>query len=237
MFIDCDVLFSNVNDYFDHLKDHHVVSVAFRYRCTIEECNQVFSKLYPFKKHLNKHAALDPSPNCAYRMINESDHDNRDHDDEILIEEEQVNATDDTTSVVSNEIPKKLEAIDKLALNFTLNMHMKNNFTRKNVYEIQGCASAMFEEVACHLEGLDLKFNDPETEFNLKYYLTKLKKMFSFISSDHLFINYLHTTRGFQFPIIITIENNNVNCKPVDVMNEFEIEPSYTYLMCLLNIR
>ncbi|XP_058827120.1 uncharacterized protein LOC131687098 [Topomyia yanbarensis] len=231
MLSDCKFIFSNVSDYFDHLKNYHVVPVDYRYRCTVMNCNQLFSKLYPFKKHMSRHSITGLATESFSHQSNESNHESRESNySQNSNKKQKVDSNEQNT--LSKYLSPTFEAIDKSTADFTLSMHMKNNFTRKDVYDIQRRVSLIFKEVACQMELLDLKFADPEIEFNFKCYLSKLKQMFSLISSDHNFFKYLRT-HGFKLPVIIAIENDNIINKPADVVNELGIEPNCSYLMLM----
>ncbi|XP_062557171.1 uncharacterized protein LOC134222036 [Armigeres subalbatus] len=45
-----------VDLYLEHIKEYHRVPVVYRYECTGPLCRLVFSKFYPFKKHLMLHS-------------------------------------------------------------------------------------------------------------------------------------------------------------------------------------
>lgn len=126
--------FNVASEYLNHLKEYHEVPREYRYRCTVGACRQVFSKFYPFKKHIYHHQELMQSNNSASTTASEVTEPIESqilHTNIDLPPSKSNRVTHDSSEV--NISKTHIDMIEKSALNFTLNLHAKNNFTRKDV--------------------------------------------------------------------------------------------------------
>lgn len=253
MIYGCSILSATPNEYLLHLKDYHNVPAVYQYRCTISNCPQVFSKVYPFKKHINHHAgyqnldhrnaehttsaisqqsqssprASQEHPSLSLDAAGSSSHNSGCSSSKIR----RIGSIDNQDSYV-NENP--IRVLDLMALKLTLFMHKHSNFTRKDVYQMQNEIAIMFSEVADNFEKFKPYITDPENKFNYQTQIDKLKTIFDLVNTEHKFFKYLKNTVGFELPTIVTLEkNNNIAFKFLNIENDTEVDLQNNYLIIM----
>lgn len=114
-----------------HLKQVHKFKTNGEFFCTV--CGQIFEKLHRFKKHLNVHV-WNPRSEKLQNLQN-----NKEPSVEIesltenyVVEHEDIDS-DNTLSFLR----EKINEIEKNSLQFSLQLHDKDNISRQNVSEIQ----------------------------------------------------------------------------------------------------
>lgn len=255
----CSILSATPTEYLTHLKDYHDVPAVYRYRCTISNCRQIFSKVYPFKKH------IITSHHVGYQDIDNNEHTNssvgqhgqssldqlslqtvvanssRSHSESRLSENDhsessssKIRRIESSNNQEADTNDNPIQILEQMALKLTLYMHKHNNFTRKDVYEIQNEISLMFTEVADKFHKFKPYITDPENNFNFQNQIDKLKTIFDLINTDHKFFKHLKNTVGFQLPMIITLEkNNDIASDLLDVVSDEEVSLVNNYLIIM----
>lgn len=230
MLKDCKRSFINAHDYLNHLKDYHMTPTVFKYICTVQKCGQIFSSFFPFKKHTISHQAGDRLPSFENQNLVEVNVNSESH------------ASDETTSSkkikLVSEISESsctwgsLSEVDRSAFNFTLKLHAKNNFNRKDVYTVQNEVTELLTKLSDHIASLNASSSDVEDDYIFKSTLTKMKVLFSEINSDYKLLKYVRHTTGLPAPSIVTIDNCKKSIFPIqELETDQEISKNYLIIM------
>lgn len=234
MITTCHSTFPRIEEYLCHLKNDHSVPVEYRYKCTVGTCQQLFSKFYPFKKHIRLHRSVETVTNVndslenpvSAEIFKESPlSDDKSNYPKIRKLEKNVSPPD----------PKLGEddPINEATINLTLLMHMKNNMTRKDVYILQQAIGSMLQIFANEIENLDISITDPEKKFCFKKLMSKMRDNFRNINSDHKFFKYLQNINVFELPKIVIVEGEEVVERQLgfEGIEENEISKNYLIIM------
>ncbi|XP_062700459.1 uncharacterized protein LOC134285060 [Aedes albopictus] len=230
MLVNCNLDFQTVNDYLLHLKQQHDLPVDYRYKCTVLACTQVFSKFYPFKKHIIGHErdiCKTPCQNTPIKNPHLANTEITSQSDYSQTTKKQKTEENEELNAGSSNYSK----IDRSALNLTLSLHTKNNITRKDVYSIQTDVSEMLAELAHEFEELDVTIENPNEEFKMKSCINKMKNMFDPFNSDHKLFTYLIRTTGLELPKIITVNENAIISNQINLELDTDIKSSYLVVM------
>lgn len=160
----CQCPYYSIEHIFDHLRVHHSTPTIFKYTCTACVPSASFQNFHRFKRHVNsKHSDLFPPiaadrPNKPTALGNISSHPlEPDRNLEIAEHPEVPNANEDTTRY-EREQERRISEIDILDirnslrekfLNFTLSLHNKSNYTRKDVVSLQHCITDEIVKPIC----------------------------------------------------------------------------------------
>lgn len=170
MFEHCKSDFESAVVYLGHLKNHHRVPVNYRYRCTVPTipvCNQIFSKLYPFKKHIIGHSSSESVHRTNVPQSNITDLDDRTVAESIDHNTKRQRISMELSSESEGGFSDKMNEIERSATAFTLSLHVKMNVSRKDVYDIQRGIDSMFTEIANQLQDLQMIAPNPDLFFFL----------------------------------------------------------------------
>lgn len=230
MLVNCRNNFNVASEYLSHLKEHHDVPREYRYTCTVGACRQVFSKFYPFKKHIYHHhehnytesniTSGDTQPILSQALITNNDLRPL-KNNKLLLDHPEENASNTHINVIENS-----------ALNFTLSLLAKNNFTRKDVFTVQNEVSTLLSALSDYIATLNVALPDSENEFMFRATLNKMKSLFQTINSDYKLFKYLNSVTGLELPSIVTVVNDKRKISTIQDFNvNLEDNKSYLILM------
>lgn len=151
----CHQHFSLLTLLIKHFKRKHDLGMNSTFRCCENDCGQVFQNICSFRKHMNRKHLSDSYFNATVVDINESpaisSYSNSSFENvainittEVPISNQffskkgdNTEHVDEHTKVSQFEIREFQETLTKAAAEFVLSLHNNNNFSRKDVYEIQ----------------------------------------------------------------------------------------------------
>lgn len=196
----CQASYESVQHIFDHLTIYHSTPTVFKYMCTACVPSASFQNLHRFKRHVNmKHLDLF-KPVAAERNPNQTTSSIANHDlvelDIDMEECREMPHTNKDPEIQNMEDQKKNQICDKdildirntlreKFLNFTLSLHDKSNYTRKDVIILQ---KAITEEVVKPICDALLKvasIND--SKVCVKELINDIYQPFQFIATEQKF--------------------------------------------------
>lgn len=231
MIDNCNNSFEKIAAYIAHLKDFHRVPTNYRFVCTFQKCTQVFSKFYPFDKHLQTHSRDIISIRSSVDRSNKSVRENSPLLEEIA-PPSKIQKTTDTDKHKDHRLNEQINQFENHALLFTVGLHNKNNVTRKDVYDIQQSVTDYLIKVADTFESLNINITDCDTEFQFITLLSKVRSTFSNLDSDYKLFKCIHSKTGQELPRILSIENNKK--KVISLLDsEVESDTSQNFLILM----
>lgn len=212
-----------------HFKRNHDLTSNSSYRCCNINCDQVFQNLNSFRKHVNrKHINsnlnieindnkndVTPSGDNFKKYIITNENLNRAEPDNLPRPSTSNNCLDHCRSNYPEELQFESDkdikkTLAMFFLEFILSLHNNNNFSRKDVHEVQNAANRLliepifnlFKEFATiHLKEVDTKVYNEFCDF-----ITILKQSIKVFETEHLLHKWLKSEGYIQ-----TIEEFTVN--------------------------
>lgn len=195
----CTSHFATANDLLEHVADIHKLPAEYSYRCSYPNCIQIFSNIYSFKRHLKNHKFDTPElasgSGFSHKNIPASD-------PTLVIDSERITSNEECQSDSNN--------LRTSALELTLRLHQKSNFSRQDVTEIQKFVQQFCSTAAENIENMNVQILETEKKFQYHKYLRELKDAFKFIDSDYKFMEYLKNLNVYQEPSILLLDNDLV---------------------------
>lgn len=198
----------------DHLKYCH--SKPTMYICKQDYCPQQFTCASSFKKHLKKqHLSTNTIffDNCESISIDTLLCNKRCLDivqtDNSLHTENRVNDTSEIDQSSSTILITDLKSnLKKSALKFTLALHNKSSFNRKDVLHVQEILSnTILSDIVEICKEIN-SFQDIKIlQMTFNNILENVGDLFSFIKTEYKFFKYLTENDLFKFPTLVTINN------------------------------
>ncbi|XP_058833061.1 uncharacterized protein LOC131690967 [Topomyia yanbarensis] len=201
---ECTRLFQTADELLEHVKKIHRPPAEFLYKCTFPGCIQIFSKIYGFKRHLKNHS-FGVFDNV---LANE----NIENDEALISVPPKTKKTQpNTINTLNNfKFEQNLINIQKSAVEFTLNMHKRPNFSRRDVKDIQDATKKHYIKTVENIEALPIIIENPEVKYQFEKYLTQLKTSFDFIDTEYKLFEHLQNLGILRLPKILTLENNEL---------------------------
>lgn len=195
----CCKQFSTATDLIHHVKDYHKTPTHYELRCTFPGCLQIFSTFSNFKKHVLNHrfkaeTVLLPSEKIFDTVA------------PMPIKKQKIDDCSSSMSDVLPDLPDSLNEPQKLAVEFTLALHKKNNFTRNDVQDVQNATNKFVGSILNKIEDLNLKTNNHDSQNRLETLLSTSKTAFEIINTEHKFLNHIKRLGIFEPPVVITLE-------------------------------
>ena len=148
--MNCTRKFELAATYVDHLLHDHRVPRGYRFPCTFHGCQSVFSKFCSYKRHvLNHNIGLDAAERSNAQPLgppgNELVPSKSSNNERIDCDETIHGESSDNQSVEgADEAVESLAAVDTACINFTLDLHRRNNLTRTDVRTIQDSTQQLY---------------------------------------------------------------------------------------------
>lgn len=128
----CTGSFSHIIELISHLKQYHGVSSNDTFKCVQKKCSQKFNNLHKFKLHLTrKHKSTNTNELQEFDLCNTQ----CTLSESIMNSKISSSATKSTKNVV--DFRAELNKIKKSILTFSLELHNKNNLSRKDIIHVQ----------------------------------------------------------------------------------------------------
>lgn len=165
----CQCPYDSIQHVFDHLTIHHSTPTTFKYTCTACVPSALFQNLHRFKRHVKaKHSNLfqpiDADRTSQHPAVNNTAPNSIDPD---IDAEDNVHHNLSSTNI--DEAPNENELEEKNVdgtlgdaeildirnslrenfLNFSLGLHNKHNYTRKDVINLQQCITDEIVKPIC----------------------------------------------------------------------------------------
>lgn len=150
---ECSCTFTSADDLILHLKSVHKPPLNFEYKCTFPACIQIFTNLYGYTKHLRNHKFnSDNNPTNSSSVEHTV---KLDVDVPVKVRKTEANTEE---IVEQNDIIFETELLqmEKSAVEFTLNLHQRANFSRSDVREIQKATQTFCTKAVENIEKLNI---------------------------------------------------------------------------------
>ncbi|XP_058839220.1 uncharacterized protein LOC131694748 [Topomyia yanbarensis] len=232
----CDEYAEDTTVYITHIKAHNL-SKPLKLRCTYQDCTQKMSNLYKFHRHIITHVrSVDTHSNTEINYNRSVDNIAKHKRTTPLANsiEESTDCEPSTGGRDQSYICESLLAIDRLAVNFSLDLHRKRNLTRKDVVDIQNAVTTINSYLQNIIKTSTPLFAsvDPDQTFLYETFVNKISTLFDFIGTEHKLFRYLEQADLFKIPKVYTIHNNKINLA-VDLELESLGNQSHLVLMDL----
>lgn len=195
----CNSVFNTTAEFLHHVEEVHKLPSDNHFKCPSLDCIQVFTKLSSFKKHVHKHDFRNHD--SVEQMVQEP---------ELQIDVPTKSIRREDESIIEDDVvlSNNLKWMQQSAVQFTLNMHQRNNFTRQDVRYIQKAAEEFCAQSVEKIETVEIDCLSTQTKYELDKYLTQLKTAFRFIDTDYKFFAHLTDLKLFKSPTIFNLEQN-----------------------------
>lgn len=196
----CKIPFGTIPTFFDHLMIYHGTPTVFKYTCTACVPSTSFQNVHRFKRHINTyHSGLFHSNNATDNettyanieipIITESDIDREEYVDITSMNDMDtsgiVNEEKEKTTISESDILDIRNKLRETFLNFTLDLHSKSNYTRKDVINLQQCITDQIVKPIC-----DTLLTVPpivDSNENIKELINDIYQPFQFIGTEQKF--------------------------------------------------
>lgn len=214
----CKKKFTSVNVLILHLKKIHALKSNSIYRCWETSCQQIFSNLGSFKKHILRKHVNQTCSDANYHLLNTLN--------SSATEINQIINSKDNDKDSANILHRKeikyinkfnedavLAKVTESVAQFALNLHNNNNISRKNVTQIQESMTKLIIEPL-------LEIFTTFVDFKLDENSKKRNDFFSFLSRLRSTLKYVNT----EYNLKKWLKNNNY----INDINEFTIDHEIT---------
>ncbi|KAI8116607.1 hypothetical protein CVS40_11351 [Lucilia cuprina] len=187
----CKKIFSSVENLIVHLKIYHSLSSHRTFQCCEESCSQLFSNIHNFKRHLKTKHLQDFNnyaieTNFGLKTSVQSDR-------RVSVFKDNKIDSDQLFSGTSNNITsfsKDLFLAD--AANFSVSLHNNNNFTKKNVEDVQKLVTnTILGPVATYLSCVTSHISNLEAKAHLENFICYISDPFAVCKTDYLMNKWL----------------------------------------------
>lgn len=210
-----------------HFKIFHLLKSDSTYKCCENNCTQSFQCLGSFKRHMiGKHtsrlvAAVASNSSDNFKCTSLSQNNGN--------IENTVQSNDDTilTSEIQFDIDFAVETIYKSAVTFIVSLHDNNNFTLKDVSNIQaGVMQNLLTPIISTLKNvIKTEIKEPSSLLKFNQVITAITNPFQHCNSEYRLFNWLKTNNILSEIQQFTI--NNEIC-PVQHMGESVFDEKHT---------
>lgn len=173
----CKKQFPSVEALVLHLKIYHSLSSYSTFQCIEESCSQLFSNIHSFKRHINNHKIKTLVENV------------------VPIETIECIETDSNTEesmMISNNCMELSTDFSTTAAEFSISLHNYNNFTRKNVENVQKLvANSFLTPIASELKYFCDHISSYEAKFRLQQLIENISTSFDSCKTDYLMNKWL----------------------------------------------
>ncbi|KAB0803133.1 hypothetical protein PPYR_00103 [Photinus pyralis] len=200
-----------------HFKLQHGFKTNSNYTCLEGLCSQSFTNLSSFKRHIHiKHgiATVVDTPDHKRSIPHFEKQTNAVISQALDNESISCSNTESNTSIEDlNEhqnLEQYLTSITKFSANFTLSLHNKNNFAKKDVFFIQEMVTECLLKPIIDLINAILSkkiTHYPKYDFDLHELLERLKNPFQFCNTDYKLNMWLYKNNLAGDVLQYTIDN------------------------------
>ncbi|XP_058821059.1 uncharacterized protein LOC131683247 isoform X1 [Topomyia yanbarensis] len=226
---DCDEKLATVIGYINHLMLFHRVPKEYHFICTYGTCIQKTTSWYIFKRHLYTH-----KPSNKFHVHHEAEESSQTIQPMLTTTSAaMLRTTANMITEQTSQLSRNLNHLQESSLSFTLDLHSSANLTRRDVRHIQKCVNNLNEKIAQDINELQLKITDPQIEFELHTYLTKMKSLFNFVGTDHKLFMYLTENNLFRMPTVVSLQREQISIHSKDITLEETYDESENNLVVM----
>lgn len=191
----CNANFNFVNIYCDHLKYDHGVPSLFDFNCNFCNCNQSFQNMHAFKKHLKLHLPVQDSQSF---LDNQNDHsimsiNNTFNETFNELPNVDVESTVNCQEINEFNIENSVGQIEKSLINFTLKMHSRNSFTRKDTeFIVQSVNNIITKPIPNFISSYIVpKIENIEHKNNILLFVDQIEQNCSIVETEYKLLKYI----------------------------------------------
>jgi len=175
-----------------HFKIFHFLKSDSTYKCVEENCTQTFQCLGSFKRHMSiKHTSYEIEPNNSSHFESPS----LPLDTSIIEPPFLQYQVANTTPMVEEQfiIDKAINSLYKSAVEFIVGLHNNNNFTKKDVNNIQSSIiqSLLTPMVSILKNVVKTEVKEPLSLSKFDNILTAMSNPFQFCTSEYILLKWL----------------------------------------------
>lgn len=201
----CKEIFSHIPFLFKHFRQFHGLSTNDTYKCEQSKCFQVFKSAYTFKTHLMK------KHSCTLQNDFKENRNTISTSEFILpgsLNDQCSSSKSVSTSTKQIDFNMEKQNLMENVVAFSLNLHSKNNFTRKNVTDIQeNVEKYIINSIATAFEKVLIYIKDEQSRSQVKDLIEYIKIPFKQIKTEYRLIKELESKKVFTSPTVFTISN------------------------------
>ena len=201
----CESVFKTLDIFISHLKTFHGIPSIYKFKCKQHNCRQKFQNIHSFRRHLSKH------------LHNITENESQELDS-INIEKSNTELRNinlhvvDTTPVSYEPLNLNVDYLSEIknsVLNFSLQLHNRIEFTRKDVIQIQNSVTDFITKpISNMLKSVLSNANNSESSVNINDLIVYIAQPFSEIESEYKFIKKLQNELLYKTPTTFLISNN-----------------------------
>ncbi|XP_067634761.1 uncharacterized protein [Eurosta solidaginis] len=188
----CDQNFLSTSAFISHIKVYHGVPDIYKFICKFESCDQMFTNIYRFQKHVDKHIK-DLNLKLSIEIPKQN-----------VVEESEMNIEHSVYNSIEQFRTFNLD-FKKSIIYFLLNLHNNPNFSRKSVLDIQHSITENITAPICEVIKLLIVNNSNELFF--KEIMHCIYQPFSFVDTEYKFFNELENMQYFKPPKKYVLSN------------------------------
>lgn len=103
-----------------------------------------------------------------------------------------------------------LDDLDRLAVNFIIDLHRKRNFTRKDVTDVLGGIKTVYLNLECLITKAAAPSHDEQKQYVFDTYVRKISKTFDFLNTEYKLLKYLEEKDLYKRPEVYVINIDKV---------------------------
>lgn len=226
----CESIFKTINNYIDHIKILHGIPSIYKLKCKQGNCRQKFQNIYSFKRHLKKHSQNIIDNTKLHLNTIDYEKNNTESSETNLVANIEQFSTEPCSAKENNDY---LTDLQKSVLNFSLQLHNRVEFTRKDVIEIQDAVTELITKPISKVIGVYFvkKFNNQSE--NINDFLNCIADPFREIRTEYKFLKKLRDELLYKTPTTFLISNHlsEVVVKGVPILCPNRVEG------CLMDIQ
>lgn len=214
----CKKIFSSIESLIVHLKVYHSLSPYSTFECCEESCSQLFSSIYSFKRHLNAKHLQYFKKNFLKKYLENHEVDfglktsvQSDKSVEILesnVSHSIINQISNTTNDIKvTAVPTVIAPT--IVANFSVSLHNNNNFTKKNVEDIQKLVTnTILAPITTHLKYFVSHISNLEAKACLENFIDHISNPFAICKTDYLLNKWLKNNNFLEDCVQFSIDES-----------------------------
>lgn len=227
--LNCTRTFDSATQYIHHLLQDHRVPRDYRFPCTFGGCPSVFTKFCSYKRHVLNHDIVLNADDTNSQPSGSGICTLKSSTNESIKGDEKIGSEDNQSVGEKDGVLESLTAINTASINFSLDLHRRNNLTRNDVRSVQDSTQQLYSMIANQIQRIPLQC-DADTQFKLNSLLEKMMTMFNFINTDFKLFKVLQNRNIFKLPDVVIVEKTNVKKVQIGPHDDLEIDNDKQYI-------
>ncbi|XP_065079188.1 uncharacterized protein LOC135702116, partial [Ochlerotatus camptorhynchus] len=170
-----------------------------------------------FRRHLKSHLLermeqVDQNPRTSKQSKNEYQ-----EAEERMVQFIQMIPVDNelalpstSTQTATMHLQNSLSSLDRLAINFVIDLHRKRNFNRKDVTDILKDVHSVYSNIGRLISTAAPTSQDVQQQYVFDMYVRKVSNIFEFIDTEHKLFKYLEEADLYKKPNVYVIHIDKV---------------------------